>query len=258
MTTVDAGPPPSAAAYFDDAAARYDRAYERRGFDGYALRSRLAAVRELLGPPAGRVLDAGMGGGRLCAELAAAGWEPSGVDAAEGMVNLARRRLPALADRLRVARLEDLPFGDATFDAVVATGSLEYGDVPRALAELARVLRPGGRAVVTYPNPEAWYAYWKTGVYYPFVRAAKRATRRPHPDLPRGFGVIPPERFARLLLDHGLTPEQPRYTSFAPLLTPLDALLPRPAERLGLSCERRGLRPRRLATQVVYAARKSA
>jgi ubiquinone/menaquinone biosynthesis C-methylase UbiE len=248
---------PSAVSYFHDLAARYDGHYEKVGFNGYALRSRLAAVHRGLGPARGSVLDAGMGGGRLCAELADAGWEPSGIDPAEAMVEIARARVPAADERLVVGRLEEIPFPDSSFDAVVATGSLEYADVPRALEELARVLRPGGCAVVTYPNPEAWYAYWKTRVYYTLVRAVKRAARRPHADLPRGFGVIPPSRFVPLLSGRGLAPQSVTYTSYAPLLTPIDALLPRLAERLGAACERRGIWSRRLSTQIVYAARKA-
>src|SRR3954465_4755075 len=93
---------PDAVAYWNEAATHYDGHYDLAGPRGYALRVRLDAVVEALGPPAGSVLDAGMGGGRLCGELAAAGGEPSGVDPAEGMVALARRRLPSGAGGLLV------------------------------------------------------------------------------------------------------------------------------------------------------------
>ena len=68
-----------------------------------------------------------------------------GVDASAEMVALARERLPDARDRLAQGSVEELPFEDASFDAVAATGVLEYADVPRALGELARVLRPGDR-----------------------------------------------------------------------------------------------------------------
>lgn len=244
----------SAVAYFDDEARRYDRRYDGSGAHGYALRTRLQAVSGALGRGPGTVLDAGMGGGRLCAELAEQGWDPSGIDAADGMVAIARARLPHLADRLVVGRLEALPFASGSFDAVVATGSLEYSSVPDALAEIARVLRPGGRAVLTYPNPYALYALWKTRVYYTLVRGAKRLARHPHPDLPRGFGVIPPKAFATLLAGHGFDVQAVGYTSYKPLLTPFDNALPRLAAALAEPLERRRIAPGLFSTQVVYTA----
>ena len=75
---------------FDAEAARYDAAYDRPGRAGAALRSRLATVGELLGTGPGRVLDAGMGAGRLAAELEQSGWQVSGVDLSQEMIELAR------------------------------------------------------------------------------------------------------------------------------------------------------------------------
>jgi SAM-dependent methyltransferase len=249
---------PDAVSYWNDAAVHYDGHYDVSGPRGYSLRVRMEAVLAALGSPSGRVLDAGMGSGRLCAELAAAGWEPSGVDPAEGMVALARRRLPSAGDRLVVGRLEALPFAAASFDAVVATGSLEYADLARALDELSRVLRPGGHAVVTYPYPYACYALWKTRLYYPLIRGLKRIVRRPHPDLPRGFPVCPPSDFGRRLSRSGLTLEATTFTSYSPLLTPLDSLLPSLSVSLAVALEQRALAPKLFSTQVVYAARKGA
>jgi ubiquinone/menaquinone biosynthesis C-methylase UbiE len=253
---VRAEPVPSSVAYFEEAADRYDRNYDQDNASGYALRTRLEAVCAALGDGPGAVLDAGMGGGRLCVELAARSWTPSGIDAAEGMVDLARARLPQHTHRMLVGRIEELPFADAEFDAVVATGSLEYGSVPCALAELARVLRPGGRAVLTYPNPYAFYALWKTRLYYPLVRVLKRMARRPHPGLPRGFGVIPPRRFAQLLRDSDFEVERISYTSYAPFLTPFDTLFPAAAATLARRLDRHAVTPALLSTQVVYTAHR--
>jgi SAM-dependent methyltransferase len=248
--------PEGALAFFDERADSYDRHYDHGGPNGYALRSRMAAVCAAIGPGSGAVLDAGMGGGRLCAELAALGWEPSGVDVAERMVDLARARLPDAADRFRVGRLEKLPFDGESFDVVVATGSLEYSDVPKAVAELARVLKPGGRAIVTYPNPYALYTLWKTRVYYTLVRWAKHATRRPHPELPRGFGVIPSKRFAEVLRPHLLELQSLHYTSFAPFLTPFDVLLPRLSSSVAQWLDNRQLAAPLFGAQIVYVATK--
>jgi SAM-dependent methyltransferase len=174
------------------------------------------------------------------------------------MVELARRRLPEASERLITARIEELPFPDASFDLVSATGVLEYAEVPRALAELARVLRPGGRAVVSYPNPDAVYGIWKSRVWYRAVRTAKRLLRRPFPDLPRGGPRIRPAAFDEHLRDAGLEPVSSNHTSVLVLPTPLDLVLPRAAARLGRRFEGRAEgSTSRLATQVVYLARKA-
>ena len=164
--------PLDSGAYFDDRAALYDRFYD--GPSGYALRSRMAAVLDLLGAGPAEVLDAGMGPGRLLVELAQRDWVVHGIDASAEMVAAARRRLPRDAARLIHGRIESLPFPDASFDAAVATGVLEYANVGHALGELRRVLRPGGTAVVSYPNPGNLYWFWRTHVWYRAVGAAKR------------------------------------------------------------------------------------
>ena len=109
-----------------------------------------AILRETLGPaPAGaRALDAGCGTGFQSALLDGLGWATHGVDVSAGLLAVARRRLPGVA--LARASLETLPYPDARFDAVVCCGStLSFVDDPdRALAELGRVLRPGGRLLL--------------------------------------------------------------------------------------------------------------
>lgn len=246
-----------AGAFFDERAEGYDLAYDARGADGYALRSRMAAVLRLLGSGPGDILDAGMGPGRLLAELAERGWNVSGIDASREMVDAARRRLPDSAELLLEGEIEALPFPDASFDAFVATGVLEYAELETALREAGRVLRPGGLAVVSYPNPRAWYGVWKTRAWYPAVRAAKRIARRPALALPHGSRLVPPNSFRSLLSRAGLECFRSEHTSYLAIPSPVDRLVPRATERLGLALDRRGERfAPLLATQVVYAARR--
>jgi SAM-dependent methyltransferase len=207
-----------------------------------------AALRRV-GPGPGDLLDAGMGPGRLCRELDQRGWTVTGIDASPDMVDLARRRLPDARDRLFEARIEALPFADASFDVVVATGVLEYADVEAALAEIRRVLRPEGRAVVSYPNPRALYAIWKTRVIYPIAHVARR--RAPS----RGGGRITPEAFQERLAEVGLELQFADYTSFIVVPSPVDRVLPRLSAALGRSRERRARWASMLATQVVFSAR---
>jgi ubiquinone/menaquinone biosynthesis C-methylase UbiE len=247
--------PTDAPSYFGSRVGFYDSRYDTCDADGHALRARLEATLQLAGNGPGDSLDAGMGPGRLCVALEQRGWTICGVDASDVMVEVARERLPTAHERLLVGRIEELPFPDGSFDLVTATGVLEYATVASALAELARVLKPGGRAVVSYPNPEAYYGIWKTRVWYPAVRAVKRLLCRANPGLPRGAGAILPATFGTMLRDAGLIQRACVYTSFSPLPTPLDQLLPRIAERLGARLEGgSGLPARRVATQVVYLA----
>jgi SAM-dependent methyltransferase len=99
-----------------------------------------------------RLLDAGCGAGLLALLASLRGAQVAAVDASPGMLAIARQRLPA-AD-VREADLEAVPFGDATFDAVTAVNSIFYAeDMTAAMRELVRVVRPGGRVVVTAWGP---------------------------------------------------------------------------------------------------------
>ena len=98
------------------------------------------------------VLEVGCGNGMMWLENADRipdGWTLTLTDLSDGMVRAAR---DALGDRARyeVASVEDLPFPDESFDAVVANHMLFHvEDRQHALSEIRRVLRPGGRFVAT-------------------------------------------------------------------------------------------------------------
>ncbi|MFI7613585.1 class I SAM-dependent methyltransferase [Nonomuraea terrae] len=113
------------------------------------------AMLELAGDVTGRrILDAGCGSGPLFAELRDRGAIVTGIDASAGMLEMARQRLGTDAD-LRVADLAGpLPFPNDAFDDVIASLVLHYlEDWGPTLAELRRVLRPGGRLLVSVEHP---------------------------------------------------------------------------------------------------------
>lgn len=112
-------------------------------------------VLESLGPLGhGRALDAGCGKGRF-ARIVREQNPQAQVVAMDLAVSMLLRADPALA---RVAgSLLQLPFAPASFDGVYATESLEHAvDIEAAVAELCRVLKPGGRLVIIDKNAEHW------------------------------------------------------------------------------------------------------
>ena len=115
------------------------------------------AMLALAGEVAGRrILDAGCGSGALFAALRDRGAIVTGIDKSAGMLEQARRRLGDDAD-LQAAELgSPLPFPGDTFDDVTASLVLHYlRDWGLALAELRRVLKPGGRLIVSVGHPFA-------------------------------------------------------------------------------------------------------
>jgi SAM-dependent methyltransferase len=99
-----------------------------------------------------RLLDAGCGAGLLALLASLRDAQVAALDAAPGLLAIARQRLPT-AD-VREGDLEALPFGDASFDAVTAVNSIFYaGDTAAAMRELVRVVRSRGRVVVTAWGP---------------------------------------------------------------------------------------------------------
>lgn len=99
-------------------------------------------------------LDAGCGAGMAAQIAASLGANVSGFDAADALLAIARERVPAGV--FQVADLENIPFGDASFDVVTGFNSFQFAGNPvRALAEARRVTRPGGKVVVmTWGKPE--------------------------------------------------------------------------------------------------------
>ena len=103
-----------------------------------------------------RILDIGAGPGLLVADMAAVvgpGGHVTGLEISDSMLAVARQRFAssAIADRITLVKGDAtaLPFPDASFDAATSIQVYEYvADVDQALAELHRVLRPGGRALI--------------------------------------------------------------------------------------------------------------
>ena len=170
--------------------------------------------------PAGRLelLDAGCGTGSYAQTLVPYTGRITGVDGSAGMLERAgdklRDEVAAGHVTLLTAQLTDLPLADASFDAVMINQVLHHlpddpaGGWPMhraVLAELARVLRPGGLLVITTASQDQLrQGYW----YYELVRPAAERLRSRY---------IPLETLAAMLADLGL-PTMAR-------TVPLDAVL---------------------------------
>ena len=140
---------------FDEIAPRYDLLNRLLSF-GVDRRWRRVAVRQLAIPPQGRVLDVATGTGDVALEIArqtAPSVRIVGADFTQGMLVRGGAKVAASAYRGRIelvnAPCEALPHPDHTFDGVtIAFGIRNVVDRERGLREMARVLKPGGRAVI--------------------------------------------------------------------------------------------------------------
>ena len=230
--------------------------YDAPTVGGHRRRARMNATIGLIGPGPGVLLDIGVGSGQLIPPLLEAGWTVHGVDPAPAMLEHARKRAPGAAARLIHGRAEELPYEDDSFDVVVALAVLEYTDMERSVPEIARVLRPGGRAVLCVRNGRAPSAVWRRHVIHPLARAVKArrqvGRRRPLRRRP----PLSPARGRAMLGDAGLAVRSTELAATELLPDPLDAVMPRLAARIANAAERS--RPLRsiFGSQRVYVAEK--
>ncbi|MEU9076382.1 class I SAM-dependent methyltransferase [Kitasatospora sp. NPDC048538] len=173
-------------------ASKFANGLEDQPF-GRAMIGTFAELVRATGNP--RAADVGCGPGHLTAMLHELGLDASGFDLSPGMVDHARRAHPAL--RFQEARMESLPVGDGALGGVLAHYSVIHtppGELPALLAELVRVLAPGGLLLLSFFGTEGpapvRFDHKVTPAYgWPVDRLA---------DLLADAGLVP---FARLLHD---------------------------------------------------------
>jgi SAM-dependent methyltransferase len=165
--------------------------------------------------PAGDVLDAACGTGRHAVRLAGRGHAVVGVDQSPAMLERARAKVPT--GRFLEGALTDLPLSDASVDAAVCALALVHvPEVGPAIAELARVVRPGGRILVSDVHPFLVQLGWQAQFPTDAGRAFMRLHRHRVTD------------YARAALSAGLVvrgAEEPELTPEA-ALTPTAGLVP--------------------------------
>ena len=158
-----------------DVGALNDRLAREHPIDDYYARSalplrlierrRLAIIRDMLGDSAGLELcEIGSGGGHVLRLFPRA--RLTAIDVSEAFLDTARRNLAGYDVRFLKGEVHRLGLPPASFDRIVCTEVLEHTVDPEAiLAEIARLLRPGGVAAITIPND-------------PLIRRLKMAVRR--------------------------------------------------------------------------------
>jgi ubiquinone/menaquinone biosynthesis C-methylase UbiE len=161
-------------AFFSDVADEWDRL---RG-ELFGQTSDLQLLPALLAPDV-VVGDLGCGSGRIAATLAPYAGAVVAVDASPEMLEVARSRLADFDNvQLVQGRIEDLPLASASLDIALVVHLLHHvADPSAALAEVARVLRPGGRLVIADVLPHPYEEYRRTmgHVWLGFGRSAIEA-----------------------------------------------------------------------------------
>ncbi len=117
----------------------------------YAKEWHIPEAADFAGARGLRVLEIGCGLGTDGVRFAKAGADYTGIDLTDAAIELARKRfeLSGLRGELRVSDAENLDFADESFDLVYSHGVLHHTpDIARAVSEIHRVLKPGGRAIV--------------------------------------------------------------------------------------------------------------
>src|SRR3989344_1587566 len=119
------------------------RAQEKKVYQG--ILSSLGIV------PGKKILDIACGWGELLVLAKEQGLMVSGIDISPHAIKLAKKRIQD--GDLKVARAEKLPYQNNSFDYIVCVGSLEHFDSPeKALSEMSRVIKPGGKIFIRVPN----------------------------------------------------------------------------------------------------------
>lgn len=187
---------------------------------------RRKAMRELEGGRRGTVLDIACGTGDFSIEALRHGVERVvGADISENMLAVAREkaREKGLEDRLefRYGDSENLDFEDGTFDAVtVAFGVRNFEHLERGLAEMCRVLRPGGKVVVLefstperFPMKQLYRFYFKQ--ILPRVGGFVSGDRKAYEYLPASVFAFPQgDRFLQIMRSCGYRNVAQRWLTF--------------------------------------------
>lgn len=222
---------------------------EIRGYPSLQVRQHY--ILDLFDQNNGKILDVGCGPGELMIELMRRGCDVCGVDIAPEMLRVAERNIrdqvPSGSFELRQANIEELPFDDCSFDAVIASGVIEYlWTDHRAIKEMHRVLKIDGTLLVTARN-----RYCLPRILDPLLDFMKSASRKVEssklldavlPSSSRNsftpYRKHSPSKLDRHVAECGFRKEAHRYFHFYPFFIPMDKVFPEAFVKMGLRMER--------------------
>jgi SAM-dependent methyltransferase len=241
---------------FNEQARRYHGRYRETTPSGHSFRIREQRIYELFDKAGGTVLDVGCGPGITVDHLVRQGCRVHGVDLAPEMIAECRRAFGHLdAATFTVGRIEALDFPAGAFDAVICMGVVEYiDDDAAAVREMARVLKPGGIALISLPNVWSPFRLWRRFLFRPLAAALRAVAGKP----PRR-GMFHREyssaNYGRLLRTHGLEPVEHVYYNFKLVPSPVDEWFPALTVRVTEPLEALARGPLRwLATSLIVKA----
>jgi ubiquinone/menaquinone biosynthesis C-methylase UbiE len=164
----------------------------------------------------------------MAKEIIDLGWQYHGCDASKEMIDEARTRVREAS--FSVGRVEQIDFPDNTYDVVVAMGLVEYlDDEHLALKEMRRVLRPGGRLLVSICNWWSPLRMWDRYLRGSLSKAMRPVLgRKPNELFHRQYST---KEYSRLLEEEGFSDCSWVYYNFRLLPKPLDIWFPRVSVR---------------------------
>lgn len=207
---------------FDNIAPTYDKLNHMMTL-GIDRQWRRKAIRSIVGPTqAQSFLDIATGTGDLALDILNKAHPDShltGIDLSEPMMAIAKTKLEGKHHQLIVANAEEMPFGDNTFDCVtVSFGVRNFTRLEKSLAEMRRVLRPGGKLMIlelSYPDNKFLLALYKVYALriIPLLGSMFAGNRKAYEYLPNSILRFPkPDKFIPMLEAAGF--KQIKHTAY--------------------------------------------
>jgi ubiquinone/menaquinone biosynthesis C-methylase UbiE len=149
---------------FDSVAAGYANGYKNGSFFSYYFNRRLEIVLDSLrNYEQAKILDVGCGPGMMAEQSIERGFEFFGIDISEKMIGECIKNFGHVSSvHFSVGKVQNLEFPDSFFDVILCMGVLEYVDrdeMEGAVSEMLRVLKPGGRIIISLMNRNSFFAW---------------------------------------------------------------------------------------------------
>jgi len=214
--------------FFGDVSGEYYSEYEKNTPDGHSFRVRADRILEMVpSVKGGAVLDVGCGPGIIFKSLKKKGYDTvHGIDVSPEMVAACKERYKSDPDiHIFVGDVENIDVPNNTYDLIIAMGLVEYlEEDSKALSEISRILKPGGVALITYPNIWSPWRLWNRVLKPAFslVRIIRRKKGKPF--VHKEYTV---REVKKLVEAEGLTLKRSVYYNFKVILVPLDHIFSR-------------------------------